>query len=223
MIIGLLGFIGSGKGTAGDILVNQGLIKESFAGSLKDVTAVMFDWPRHLLEGDTETSRKFRETPDRFWSQKFGRDFTPREALQKMGTESVREVFHENFWVTALEKKMRPDENYVISDVRFKNEIDWIKSQGGKLIEVQRGFKPHWYDIAAKCYRGDTKAERFMLEESGVHQSEWRWVGCNPDAVIDNVGTIEQLETSLIKCLTKFYWQDTMKVVNDMNYDGVNK
>ena len=46
MIVGLVGFIGSGKGTAGDILKDFGFQQISFAGGVKDIAAVMFDWPR---------------------------------------------------------------------------------------------------------------------------------------------------------------------------------
>ena len=42
MIIGLVGFIGSGKGTVGDILEQKGFIKDSFAKPLKDACSVMF-------------------------------------------------------------------------------------------------------------------------------------------------------------------------------------
>ena len=138
-VIGLVGFIGSGKGTAGDILSGMGYAKESFAKGVKDTASVMFGWDRKLLEGDTEESRKWRETPDKYWSFKFGRDFTPREALQKMGTEVGRDVFHKDFWVFELENRlMFHDTPVVVTDVRFPNEIDWIHSIGGKVIEIQR-------------------------------------------------------------------------------------
>ena len=54
MIIGFVGTIGSGKGTAGEILAQRGFFTESFAAPLKDITASLFGWPRHLLEGDTQ-------------------------------------------------------------------------------------------------------------------------------------------------------------------------
>ena len=58
MIIGVVGFIGSGKGTVADILQNDyGYQKISFADSLKDTVASVFSWPRELLEGDTDVSR----------------------------------------------------------------------------------------------------------------------------------------------------------------------
>jgi hypothetical protein len=207
MIVGLLGFIGSGKGTAGDILKDMGFTPVSFAKGVKDVTAEMFGWPRHLLEGDTQKSREWREEPDEFWSKEFGRSFTPRYALQLMGTEVCRDVFHTDFWVIKMKKYIEenPDQHFVITDVRFANEIDFVHDQGGILIEICRGVKPHWYDIAAKAYRGDVKAIKFMHEESGVHPSEWSWIGGQIDYTIENNGTLEDLKNSLIRKLASSY------------------
>ena len=105
MFVGILGFIGSGKGTVGDILSDIGFEKISFASHLKDVTSIMFGWDRNLLEGDTDESREFREEVDPFWSDKLGRKFTPRLALQLMGTEVGRNVFGENIWIHSLERE----------------------------------------------------------------------------------------------------------------------
>ena len=207
MIVGLLGFIGSGKGTAGDILKDMGFTPLSFAKGVKDVAAEMFDWPRHLLEGDTDASRKWREQPDKFWSKEFGKEFTPRLALQLMGTEVGRSVFHEDFWVIKMKKYIieNPEQNFVITDVRFKNEMQFVHDHGGTLIEIQRGIKPHWYGIASKANRGDRAAENFMLERSGIHESEWRWIGGTIDHFIDNDGTLEDLKKNITKKLELSY------------------
>ena len=207
MIVGLLGFIGSGKGTAGDILKDMGFTPVSFAKGVKDVAAEMFGWPRHLLEGDTQQSREWREQPDQFWSKEFGKDFTPRLALQLMGTEVGRDVFHKDFWVIKLKNYMQsnPNQSYVITDVRFQNEIQFVHSMNGILVEVQRGVIPHWYEIASKANRGDYKAEEFMLKQSGIHESEWRWIGGSIDHTIQNDGSLEDLKNNLMKCLTTSY------------------
>ena len=207
MIVGLLGFIGSGKGTAGDILKDTGFTPVSFAKGVKDVVAEMFGWPRHLLEGDTQQSRDWREQPDQFWSKEFGKDFTPRLALQLMGTEVGRDVFHKDFWVIKLKNYMQsnPNQSYVITDVRFQNEIQFVHSMNGILVEVQRGVTPHWYEIASKANRGDYKAEEFMLKQSGIHESEWRWIGGSIDHTIQNDGSLEDLKNNLMKCLTTSY------------------
>lgn len=214
MIVGLLGFIGSGKGTAGDILKDMGFTPVSFAKGVKDVAAEMFGWPRHLLEGDTQHSRDWREQPDEFWSKEFGKEFTPRYALQLMGTEVGRDVFHKDFWVIKLKKYIEdnPNQNFVITDVRFGNEIEFVYDQRGIVIEIERGARPHWYDIAAKANRGDTHALTWMEERSGVHASEWFWIGNDKqDYTIQNSGTIENLKTNLVKCLTHSFGHSIMQ------------
>ena len=43
MIVGLVGFIGAGKGTIADLLVERhNFIKESYANSLKDACSIIF-------------------------------------------------------------------------------------------------------------------------------------------------------------------------------------
>ena len=145
MIIGIVGFIGSGKGTVGDILETQGFIKDSFARPLKDAVSIIFGWPRELLEGDTEVSRQWREQKDIFWSEKFGYDFTPRMALQLMGTEAGRDVFHSDIWVISLLNRAK-GRNVVVTDVRFQNEIMYIQRNKGIILRVKRGPEPIWYD-----------------------------------------------------------------------------
>ena len=190
MIIGLVGFIGSGKGTVGDILEQKGFIKDSFAKPLKDACSVMFGWPRELLEGDTEMSRKWREEPDNYWSEKFGRVFTPREALQKMGTEAGRDVFHKDIWVISLLNRAK-GKDVVVTDVRFKNEIQYIQDNGGIVIRVKRGEDPLWFPHLEKIHL-ETERTKFMQFEK-IHKSEWDWVGCEFNYTIENNGSIQDL------------------------------
>lgn len=190
MIIGLVGFIGSGKGTVGDILEQKGFIKDSFAKPLKDACAVMFGWSRELLEGDTEMSRKWREEPDSYWSEKFGRQFTPREALQKMGTEAGRDVFHKDIWVISLLNRAK-GKDVVVTDVRFQNEIEYIQGNGGIVIRVKRGEDPAWFSLLDKI-KLETERTKFMQHEH-IHKSEWDWVGCEFNYTIANNGTIQDL------------------------------
>ena len=49
MIIGLVGLIGSGKGTVANMFVERGCIEDSFAAPLKDLSASIFGWPRELM------------------------------------------------------------------------------------------------------------------------------------------------------------------------------
>ena len=66
-IIGIAGLIGSGKDTVANHLINEHNFQRiKFADKLKDGVSAIFDWPRDLLEGDTDESREWRETPDEF-------------------------------------------------------------------------------------------------------------------------------------------------------------
>ena len=186
MIVGLVGFIGSGKGTVGDILVREhGYHKFAFADALKDAVASMFLWPRGLLEGDSNASRAFRERVDVWGSHKFGYEVTPRLILQKFGTEACREGIHDNIWIHILEKKIQGYDDVVISDVRFPNEIDFIRSAGGVLIRVKRGEDP--------------SAEQL----SKMQISETAWNNYDPDFVIHNEGTIDELKDNVKIILTQ--------------------
>ena len=199
MIIGLCGFINSGKGTVADILINKNFIKESFANSVKDSVSVIFGWDRNLLEGDTPASRNWRESQDDFWSKKFGKTFSPRMALQIMGTEAGRNSFDSNLWIYALERRCDPNKNYVIADVRFPNEIKMIKESGGKVYHIQRDEFPIWY--ADACFTnslynwsGDVQQ---MVKYPDVHYSEWAWCGIPNDGVIYNNGSLEELKNKV--------------------------
>jgi hypothetical protein len=202
MIVGLVGFIGSGKGTVGDILEQKGFIKDSFAKPLKDACSVMFGWPREMLEGDTEVSRKWREEPDVYWSEKFGNEFSPRLALQLMGTEAGRNVFHPDIWVISLLNRAR-GKDVVVTDVRFKNEIKYIQDNGGIVIRIKRGEEPEWYDLAKDANDGFGSAAMGMRDK-GIHQSEWDWIGSDFDMIIENNGTIDDLGKQVDELLLNF-------------------
>jgi hypothetical protein len=198
MIIGICGFIGSGKDTAADYLVNFHEFKrESYANTLKDAVASVFGWDREMLEGRTGQSRLWREETDLWWSSRLGMPITPRWVLQNWGTNVLRAHFHDDIWIASLENKLRTSkDSIVISDCRFPNEIAGLKAQAAKVVWVQRGITPHWYSIAEQANRGDIKAQEWLAKE-GIHASEYSWAGTHFDHIIDNNGTIDQLYSQL--------------------------
>jgi hypothetical protein len=200
MIIGVCGFIGSGKDTIADYLTNfHGFRRESFANSLKDAVAHVFGWDRTMLEGRTKTAREWREQVDPWWAERLNMpNLTPRWVLQYWGTEVCRRAFHDDIWIASLENKLRNSkDDIVISDCRFPNEIKSIKAAGGIVIRVKRGDDPAWYNDAADMNAGDrclnyslAKGRMAKLE---IHASETAWVGTKFDAVLLNDTTIDDL------------------------------
>lgn len=197
MIIGVCGLIGSGKGTVADYLVEaHGFTKLSFADALKDATAVLFNWDRALLEGDTKESRTWREQPDPFWSKELGREITPRSVLQVIGTECMRNGFYDNIWVSIVKQKIlaNPKCNVVIPDTRFLNEIEMIRSLGGQIWEVERE-NPDWFTL----YRTQN------IEPLAIHRSEWEWIRGSIDQVIVNDKDIVWLKNQVDTYIALWY------------------
>jgi hypothetical protein len=206
LIIGITGFIGSGKDTVASYLEDvHGFRRDSFANTLKDAVAAIFGWNRELLEGRTNEAREWREQVDPWWAKRLGMPhLTPRIVLQQWGTEVCRKSFHDDIWIAALENKLRlTTGNSVISDVRFPNEIKAIKNAGGIVIWVNRGELPAWYHLAVNANNGAPIAQE-MLVELGVHVSETAWVGTTFDQVIDNNDTTDHLYQQINTLISEF-------------------
>lgn len=195
MIIGVCGFIGSGKDTVADYLTNfHEFRRESFANSLKDAVAQVFGWDRTMLEGRTKQAREWREQVDPWWAERLNMpNLTPRWVLQYWGTEVCRRAFHDDIWIASLENKLRNSkDDIVISDCRFPNEIKSIKDAGGKIVWVKRGELPDWYELAIAANQGHNWAVQ-DLKMRKIHASETAWVGTAFDQIIENNSTIDDL------------------------------
>lgn len=200
MLIGLTGFIGSGKNSVADVFVTQaGYVQDSFAAPLKDVCAAIFRWDRAMLEGDTDESREWRNAEDTWWAEHLGiPGFSPRMALQQVGTETLREHFNLDIWLLSLRNRYETRQRHqgtIVTDARFPNEIALLQEIGGILVHVAAERKPIWFDTARDAALGSMSALRTMRTiYSNVHKSEWEWLGVKPDLVIKNDGTLEELQ-----------------------------
>ena len=210
-IIGFSGLAGSGKDTAADILIKNSckFRKISFGDAVKDVASVSFGWNRELLQGDTVESRQFRETKDDFWSEALGKEFTPRLALQLIGTECFRNTIDNAFWVYVVKHRLSNsdyDGTYLITDVRFPNEVKMIHDLGGVVYRVKRGELPAWYIDAQKYNLAKSKGEEVDLPETlkNIHVSERSLAGlCLEDYTLYNNGTLEEYQQLVLNAILK--------------------
>lgn len=208
-IIAVAGLIGSGKDTIADYLCTvHGFKRLSFASSLKDAVAAVFGWPRDLLEGSTKHSREWREQVDPWWANRLNMPhLTPRWVLQYWGTEVLRNHFADDIWIASVEHRLLTiKDDIVITDCRFKNELDAVKRAGGITVRANRGPNPDWYESAESYNRGEHgnlswALSKTRLEKLGIHASEYSSVGLDYDYHIDNNGTIDELHGQINQLL----------------------
>lgn len=126
-IIGISGPARSGKDTLGDqfisILSEWGLKceKASFANQLKNETD---DFLKKTIGISS-----FTQDDD---EKKIIRPF-----LVTWGTH-VRRKLNPDVWIDSIKNQLSDDKITIISDVRFQNELDWVKDNGGYTVFVDR-------------------------------------------------------------------------------------
>ena len=70
------------------------------------------------------------------------KDFETRKILQITGTEEGRNKYGQDIWINTVDTWMRVYsergiERFVITDIRFPNELEFIKSKGGTTIKIE--------------------------------------------------------------------------------------
>ncbi len=179
-LIGLAGRAGTGKDTlAGLILECVTGHQRAFADPLRRAAREIFG-----LTQDQMTDRVLKEQVIPYWNR------SPRQLLQLLGTEAVRDIFGPDTWVKraelTLESLLRveadqplPADVVIYTDCRFADEARWVRSLGGIVIEIMRpGVSP----VAS-------------------HSSEQALPRDLVDVVLANDGSINQLRRRVIEDL----------------------
>lgn len=192
-LILFVGFQASGKNTAAEALYPYGFVPLSFADALKDMLASIFCWDRQMLEGMTSTSREWREKVDPWWAARLGiSHFTPRWAMQNIGTDIMRRHLHEDIWVFNTERRMMmlgEQASVVLIDGRFPNEIALARRHNGHVERIKRGDDPWW-------------SASLVDRSHYAHESEWAWMQSDIDGTTENDGSISQLHAKIIDKFT---------------------
>jgi len=128
ILVGICGKARSGKDTAANYLcTNYGLQKYSLADPIRRMLSVLM-----VNYGETD-----KETPNKV----FGK--SPREMMQTLGTEWMRDCVNENGWLLLAIHEYdwlaaSPScQGMSVADIRFSNEATWIR-QNGILIHMDR-------------------------------------------------------------------------------------
>jgi len=196
-IISISGKIGSGKDTVASIIMelanNRQWEVKKWAGKLKEVASLLTGIPKEKFE-----DQEFKKTnlgPE--WNIN-SNPMTVRDLLQLLGTEAMRNGLHTDTWVNALMSEYKTsngvdmkaegngdsaDKFWIITDTRFPNELAAITRENGIAIKVVR-------DSGNQI--GTTHSSETALD----HVENW-------DYVIENHGTIDELQKKIFNMLRK--------------------
>lgn len=167
-LIGLTGYAGTGKDTVRAMLEeDHEFVGLAFADPIRQMLTAL------LAENGISTEwmheRALKEQPIE------GLDVSYRHMAQTLGTEWGRNL-HPDFWLRIagqfiVDQRRQGERQFVISDVRFLNEAQWIKDAGGEVWRIDRP--------SAEAVRD--------------HESERQVAQIQADRVIHNAGTVEDL------------------------------
>ena len=137
-LIGLSGYAQSGKDTLAAALARHGYKRLSFADNLRDLAAA--SRPTFRTPGPVATpySYAYLDSMVEVYGWEAAKQVPEiRQYLQDLGL-GARKVFGDDIWVDALHRQRVPGNRYVITDVRFPNEAEYVRSRGGIMVRVNR-------------------------------------------------------------------------------------
>lgn len=134
---------------------------------------------------------------------------TPRLLLQIIGTECIRDKVHPNAWVNALFADYKANNlkyhhaytkegvnhglqtlgypNWIITDMRFPNELEAVKSRGGITIRINRPYSTVVGDNGIPATFNHTQ---FHPSETALDDAEFDYTIENDSSIEDLIHTV---------------------------------
>jgi hypothetical protein len=167
-IIGLSGYARAGKDTIGDLLVEKGYTRSSFADYIRKAL--------YTLNPYASDGNRVKDVIDNHgWEGSKLVDPEVRLLLQRLGSDVGRNLIDNDIWVDLVLKNIPDGAKIVFTDCRFPNEAEAIKRFGGELWRVSRNG----------------------CDPVNNHISEIALDNWNFDLVLENDGTIESLHNNV--------------------------
>lgn len=127
MIIGISGRARAGKDLLASFMIAEGWTKLSFAKALKNDAKELFGLTEEHVNGI------YKDEPCEFLN-----DYSPRQFMIEYG--NLIRKYDENYWVRLVMIVASKDstKNYVVTDLRYPNEVEVIRNYGGLTIRLDR-------------------------------------------------------------------------------------
>ena len=136
IILGIGGYAMSGKDSVADTLGSEFGYYRTFMS--KPLLSAL-----KIINPYVGTYLRFNELIESVGYTKAKKQHEVRRLLQVVGTELVRNTIDPDIWVKQVMREVSGTNKAVITGIRFRNEIDYINSQGGTTLWVSRpGYGP---------------------------------------------------------------------------------
>ncbi len=136
---------GAGKNEAAKALVKAGWIEAAFATKMRQAVLAIDPWIDVRFDG-AQFCRLSEVIAKCGWDDAKRTYPEVRRLLQRFGTEAGRDIHGEQVWVNlVLDPWWDTDgtTNLVVTDCRFPNEAESIRSMGGMVVRITRpGLAP---------------------------------------------------------------------------------
>lgn len=158
----------TGKSTAAQILKEHLFIEQSFAEELKNQ---LFVFTKYVLDAKDVTYDHFHNQDLKIKPINIpfvDKEITPRYVMQVYGTEVMRNLFNENYWVDQVISKIlrSPEDNHCVVDCRYPNEISRVQS---KLTGICNTYTVRINRVTGK---NDTHTSETSLDD----YSNWNYI-----------------------------------------------
>lgn len=192
-LIGFAGGQGSGKDTAAKYFKELCGDKEwevkKFATNLKIMTAILLNCTVEDLEDRKFKDNFLGEEWDCYRTKNYNgetlyaslkeaqknennltiqrKSLTPREVMRKLGTDFGRDMIHPEVWVRSLFSGYVAEKSkWLITDVRFPNEVNAIKIRGGVVVNIVNSSSNNFYNHKSETSLGDHTEFDFIIDNS---------------------------------------------------------
>lgn len=181
IIIGLTGLAGSGKDTVRAMLEDaHGFTGLAFADPIRQMLRELLT--SNCISTEWMDKRPLKEQP----IPQLGVSY--RHLAQTLGTEWGRQTVAPDLWlrmaaayIDGIASETFAPPRFVISDVRFPNEADWVRSRGGVVWHIHRpGIEP------VRAHASESSIEQIAV-----------------DHAINNSGTLDGLAAEVARAMAQ--------------------
>lgn len=179
-ILAIAGYPKSGKDTLANSLIATHPVfkKEKFVYTIIDIVAILLNvYKINLTHRELFEDRDWKETHKVTFGDK---TYTIRKLLQLIGTECFRDIISPDIWVSTLDTRIMATESrepIIITDLRFPNEYEYIRSKGGLVVFVDNPMA-----------RNETLSSDVFTHRSESYIEQLRSLA---DIVLDNSSSLE--------------------------------